>query len=479
MSTQDASELPDETDVLVVGAGVAGLYCAWRLLDEGKAENVVIVERLNRTGGRLDTDLITLKDASGQVTVRDEEGGMRFNYGMHELMALFGKLGLCDDIEPFPMAPDGPNDNRYFMRGSAFTQAEATADPNKWSELYQLDERERGKSPVTIINDVYTAIQKANPQEAWPANPTPADWQRFRLHFRWKGTPLNEWQLWGLLRDMGYSEECITMLSHAVGFEGPFLSLANAGEAFQILEDFPKNPQYYTFRKGYSTLPNKLRELIKGHHGGQIFLGVNVEAIHPSRDGFDVTLTVAPPGRSSSRFVEHGVTRHIRAPKVILAVATKALTHLYASSPVFHDSDRAEQISNDLQSVVNMRLMKINLYFETAWWEDETIVNPPVQIGPSFTDLPVNSVYPFYSVTTAGTSDAKSRPAALTIYCDFNNTNFWEGLQHVGPAFSSPQQKEHSRPPQVLFPASVAVVDEVINQLRLVFSAEDIPQPMP
>ena len=81
MTVQDSSELPESAEVVIVGAGVAGLYCAYRLLTEGKAKDVVIIERLNRIGGRLDTDLIQVKGADGKVeTVRDEEGGMRFNF---------------------------------------------------------------------------------------------------------------------------------------------------------------------------------------------------------------------------------------------------------------------------------------------------------------------------------------------------------------------------------------------------------------
>ena len=61
MPTQDPSDLPENAEVLIVGAGAAGLYCAYRLLKEGKSKDVVIVERLNRIGGRLDTDLIKVK----------------------------------------------------------------------------------------------------------------------------------------------------------------------------------------------------------------------------------------------------------------------------------------------------------------------------------------------------------------------------------------------------------------------------------
>lgn len=80
----DTNPLPGTVDDLIVGAGVSGLYCAWRLLKQDPNRKIAIVERLNGTGGRLDTDIIRIDDAlgNGAVTVREEEGGMRFNYHM-------------------------------------------------------------------------------------------------------------------------------------------------------------------------------------------------------------------------------------------------------------------------------------------------------------------------------------------------------------------------------------------------------------
>lgn len=476
MTTQNIEQLPEQADIVIVGAGVAGLYCAWRLLDQDPSRKVVIVERLNRTGGRLDTDLIKIKGEDGNAIVRDEEGGMRFNYGMQELMALNGALDLCEQIVPFPMSPlDGAsNYNRYFMRGADFTVEQANANPDIWGELYNLSESEQGKSPVTIITDVYDTIVEHN-NVTPPDYPTPEYWQDFRLNFKWKGTPLNEWQLWGLLRDMGYTEECITMLSHAIGFEAPFLSLANAGEAFQILEDFPKDPTYFTFRRGYSTLPNALRKRVI-HAGGTISLSTNVDSIHSDDEGYRLTLTIAPPGEASTPFVDNGVKREIHAGKVILAVPAQAMHNLYQSSPVLNTSAQTEQLWQDINSVVNMRLLKINLYFSETWWEDENIINPTISYGPSFTDLPVNSVYPFYSLQ--GPSNDQN-PAALTIYCDFNNTNFWQGLQNVGPDFNSPLQQQHNQSPQVIFPATVAVVKEALKQFTQIFQPQQrIPEPV-
>ena len=472
MPTQNPNQLPQQADLVIVGAGVAGLYCAWSILRKNPSTKIVIAERLNRTGGRLDTDLIKIEDVSdtGQSTVREEEGGMRFNYSMQELMSLFAALQLCDEIVPFPM--EGAN-NRYYFRGRSFTQAEADQNPGIWSELYNLVQAEQNQSPVDLLTTVYHRILAVNGVLDPPTDPTPEFWQKFRLDFTWNDVTLNKWQLWGLLRDMGYTEESIVMMSHALGFEGPFVSRMNAGEAFQLLEDFPAKPKYFTFREGYSTLPNTLVNQIEEKEG-QIFLSTNVDAITKVGEDFELHLTIAPERQSSNPHVPDGVKKSIKAPKVILAIARKALETMFITSPVLNQQPNAYQLWQDLPTTTNQRLLKINLYYEEAWWESGLTGQPPIKYGPSYTDLPIGAVYPFYPIT----GPSANNPAALTIYCDWDNTNFWEGLQSVPPLFSSPLQEQHSQTPQVLFPASEAVVNEATRQFRLLFNTHWVPEPV-
>ena len=128
-----------------------------------------------------------------------------------------------------------------------------------------------------------------------------------------------------------------------------------------------------------------------------------------------------------------------------------------------------------------MELLKINLYFTAAWWRSGP-VQPPVRFGPNFTDLPLNSVYPFYSLAAGAAPGADESlaagAAALTIYCDLDNTSFWSGLQNVGARFTSSLQKEHEVAPQTLFAASEQVVSEARRQLALLFAVDEVPEPI-
>ncbi|WP_296704010.1 FAD-dependent oxidoreductase [Algoriphagus sp.] len=462
-------EIPKTSDIIIVGAGVSGLYAAWRLLRKNRKLKLTILDRLDRTGGRLDTDLINIKNEIGEIfDVREEEGGMRFTYEMTELMSLFNGLGICNQIVDFPMTT-----NRFYVRGRSFT-AEEVADNNNaiWGQLYNLNPAEQNQSPGTILNVIYNRILKANGVDGAPSNPTPEFWQDFRLKFKWKGITLNNWQLGGLFSDMGYSQECLKMMVDTVGFQAPFLSTVSAGEAWQILEDFPKNPHYHTFKDGFSTLTDTLKKEVE-KMGGSIFTNINVISIAKSgkRKG---QLEIVYEQTDSNNFHDDKNKTHIECSKVILAIASNAMSKLFIQSPVLNQAKNANQLWKDIHSVINMRLMKINLYFEKPWWRNGDTGQPPINFGPSFTDLPINAVYPFYPIE--GVSN--SNPAALTIYCDYNNTNFWQGLQNVGPKFDSPLQKEHSKKPQILFPASKAVVEEALKQLKQLFKTNYVPNPV-
>jgi hypothetical protein len=465
----------ENTDVLIVGAGVSGLYTAYRLLEKNSKRKVVLLDRLNRTGGRLDSDLVTIKnpyDAKKSI-VKEEEGGMRFENSMTELMALFTALELCNDAVYFPMTT-----NRYFIRGRSFTAAESEENKHAiWATLYDLEPEEQNQSPKTILGVIYKRILKANGIENIPLKPSPEFWQIFRLDFKWNGIKLYKWQLGGLIRSMGYSEECLTMLTEVIGFRGPFQGLPNAGEAWQILEDFPANPKYFTLKYGFSSLIRKLEAKVKDL-GGIISTGVNVNTINGKKGAYKVAVSIAENGSSAFAFEQDVQTATINAEEIVLAIPSNAMALLFATSPVLNQNRHSRMFWRDIHTVQGMSLLKINLYFDHPWWADGTTGQAPVTAGPSFTDLPINSIYPFYTVQQKPGTPDNGKPAALTIYCDFTNSIFWQGLQNVGDKFDSPLQQKHTKNPQTLFPASKKVVVEAVKQIKKLFNTHYIPDPI-
>jgi monoamine oxidase len=493
------TSIPPDADIVVVGAGMAGLYVTWRLLRDDPERRICILDKLDRTGGRLDSDVIHFPDAD----VKEEEGGMRFTFDlMDDLMSLLLMLGLDDEVVPFPMASGG--NNRLHFRGHAFTNAQSLADDSAvWGELYDLAPAERGVNPRTMIDTVFNRILAENPQFTQrPDLRTPEFWQSFRLDCSWGGICLKDWTLWGLLDAMGYSNECITLLYRLLGFNGTFLSEMNAGEAFQLLEDFPAEPQFKTLENGFSSLPNALVAAIGELGGADIFLDTTVDRIAADDDGYRVAHTTRTHGGDT-------VTGEVEAPVVVLALPRLALEQLYISSDVLNqfDGQGAKHLWNTLQTTTDQALLKINLYYPKAWWGTQFSGETPVDFGPNFSDLPLGTVYPFYAIEPAVfaaaeyeawlaahderpsdeirarldqiAADKYDKPAALTIYCDYLNINFWRALQQSGALFDSPMQQHASASdPQTIYPASVGVVEAATRLFATLFNTHYVPPPV-
>lgn len=493
--------IPARVKTLVVGAGMSSLYSTWRILEDDPHADIVILEKSGRTGGRLDSDLIKFP---GQQVVREEEGGMRFTFDlMDNLMALLLLLGLDKEIVPFPMKVDG--NNRLCFRGQSFNNTTAAADNfGIWKKLYNLLPDEQNIDPSSTIDTVFNRILAANPHFTdRPAARDPKFWQDFRLKCKWNGVPMADWTLWNLFTEMGYSKECISLLYALSGFNGTFLSTMNAGEAYQLLEDFPADPDFKTLKNGFSALPNALVEKIEQYDSGRIHLNTIVRGIGERTDaGYLVTYS----REHSDGSVSEG---HITAERIILGVPRTSLEQLFNGSDAIHrlQPRQAEYLWNSLQSTSNQPLLKINLYFDKCWWGSEFSGHPSVEYGPSFSDLPTGSVYPFYALdepTIAALEYAKlmekekspipeslqkkldeisnakfDRPAALTIYCDYLNTNFWKALQGNGPLFTSPlQQQCTEESPQKLFAASEAVVQTASVFFKQLFNTNYVPRPL-
>ncbi|MXV13884.1 FAD-dependent oxidoreductase [Hufsiella ginkgonis] len=493
--------IPAYVSTLIVGAGMSGLYSAWRILDNDPQADLVILEQSGRTGGRLDSDLIEFSDGE---TVKEEEGGMRFTFdSMDNLMALFMILDIDGDIVPFPMSTGG--NNRLCFRGASFNNT-ISAENNYaiWKELYNLAPSEQGINPTSIIDTVFNRILAANPQFTdRPKVRTPEFWQKFRLECKWNGVGLINWTLWNLYTEMGYSKECINMLYGLAGFNGTFLSTMNAGEAYQLLEDFPADPDFKTLKEGFSTLPNALVKQIEKDGKGRIFLDTMVASIDEyAQDGYVVSYRY----QTSDNTLEEG---RIKAGRVILGIPRLPLEKLFNRSNALNKLPLkdAEYLWDTLQTTTNQALLKINLYFDHAWWGTNLTGQPSVGYGPNFSDLPTGAVYPFYAIdepTIASLEYEKfmqqakkpipehlrsklenianskfNKPAALTIYCDYLNINFWKALQNNGAMFTSPMQEEFNQQvPQKVFAASEAVVEAAIGFFKQLFNTNYIPTPV-
>ena len=80
--------------IIVVGAGIAGLSCAWRLQAAG--HSVVVLEREATAGGRMRSE------RRGDFVV--DRGAQFIASGYRNLHALVAELGLADRVRPVARA---------------------------------------------------------------------------------------------------------------------------------------------------------------------------------------------------------------------------------------------------------------------------------------------------------------------------------------------------------------------------------------
>jgi lysine 2-monooxygenase len=422
---------------------MAGLYFTWRILGQNSSTSITILEQLNRTGGRLDTDIQYI---NGQP-VKNEEGGMRFTKGMTHLMWLLNALGRNDEIMPFGM---GNDNNIYNLRGTKFTFGQANANPAIWSTIYNLAPNEKNLQPNEILQNVVQYILTQNGLNGFPE--TPGNWQQFRLQALYRGLPLYQWGFWALLKDYGLSQECLQMIEDAMGFLAFYKQEVNAGVGFQTMGDFDKLPQYLTLRPGYETLAGTLTNQINSW-GGNIMLQTKVVYVEVQSDN---TFHLVAGN------VQTGDTMDCYCKQLVLALPSRPLQQLSWGPGLVGPT----QFQADIQTVTSMPLTKINLYFNERWWYNRyQIAN-----GGSFTDLPMAQFYCYDQI-----SDEPTGPASMTIYCDYDRTGYWDTLQKIGVPFAP--TAPWTQPPTST-PASTFVVEQAMRELATFFGDDNLPQPL-
>lgn len=132
----------DAEDVVIVGAGIAGLTCAWRLRQAGM--RVRLYEAQERVGGRM----LSLRNhfADGQVC---ELGGELIDSGHARIRALASELDLVlDDLAEDPTAAYG---DIWFCDGRRYGEGEILA---AFAPLAAAIRRDAGSLPEAEITHV-------------------------------------------------------------------------------------------------------------------------------------------------------------------------------------------------------------------------------------------------------------------------------------------------------------------------------------
>jgi monoamine oxidase len=379
-------------DVAIVGGGVAGCYCAYRLARADPTQRIVLIESELRLGGRLETKFFP------NVSTPVELGGA-FVTDLHpRTCTLLREL----DLE---LTPVTWSRRFFFIRGRRFTDRDCKEAPD--SIPYGLAASERGRTPVEILLE---ALNKILPgvDELWPMNRqgSPEEVERRLRETRVEGRVLDDWEIGALLRRV-MSGEAHRALMETFGAASNFQG-ASAYDAMRTLMGELAPQRAFVVKQGFQRLPEELAS----RSGVEVRAGARLEAVAAARDGVSLGL---------------GDGDRISAKRVVLALPRVAIEIIrFEASPEALRAFRAM-----LNKVRAVPAFKLYMTFDRMWW-------PEIQseTAASFTDLPMQQCYYF---------DAPSGSAALllAVFADDERALDWQARHAAGEAVAvSPELVE-------------------------------------
>lgn len=397
-------------DLAIVGAGVSGLYTAWRLLcDSQQAEDrpsVEIFEESERVGGRL----LTWMPMNTSGGLRAELGGMRFFKKQELVWSLLEKLGLSNGIRRFPAGGV-----RLLLRGHGTTPQ--AGDP---TQRYMMPDEHKGKPADEIlkyaIDKVLATDRNASVLSNRPNGQVPRDrkgWDEIKPYLTWDNRPLWKFGFWNLLSDI-LDSETYNYVSDAFGY----YSLAanwNAAEAIQnIMLDFMINSPYMTLVQGFDALPRTLAEEVEAA-GGKLMKKTRLVKFESLGDDGPWRLHLNGPDGKFTR----------DAAKLVLALPRRSL-ELLRPSESFDIRDNPD-LRNLIRSVTPVPAFKLILFYPDRWWERLGITK-----GRSVCDLPIRQTYYFAPDSDHTHPQAEKCGLLMASYSDARAVDFWRGLPRPG-----------------------------------------------
>lgn len=449
-------------DYAIVGGGISGVYCAWRLQQKHPDARIAVFEGSDHIGGRLLS--VRPPDIENMVA---ELGGMRILPATQPritslIKVLNHQLGAKDKIELYDFPVDEPQ-NIAFLRGVYLRLSDFTTHPHKVP--YHLTFQEQGNEAGSIV---LNAIEQIVPGIT-DSGLTEEQRREMARNATFSGRPLYQQGFWNVLMRVMSGEGY--HLSLDAGGYNTTLANWNAADAIPwFLSDFGIDPDYKGFKNGFQQVPESVAALFR-ENGGEIHLESTLEAFDRTGEGF--TLEVGK--------------KKLEAENLILAMPRRSLDLLAPTCPPL----QRKKVQRLIASVTPRPLFKLFTTYEDPWWRAAgyTTVHGdfvPVESGRTVTDLPVRQTY--YWPTDEG-KPATGGPAMLMAsYDDGTNIGFWDGLRPKrGQAW-----KKRKEVPEIDRPflgadceancdwnryrASEPMVAEVSRQLQMIHGFEYTPK---
>lgn len=395
-------------DYAIIGAGISGVFSAWRLKAAYPDKNIALFEYSNRVGGRLLT--VQLPE---MPNVNAELGGMRYMPKEHKLMDMVIKeMGLA--TRDFPMGaagdPTGNNNFAYFReKHMKVGQMKDSAEVP-----YKLDWVERGVMPDTLQANV---LQLLIPDHKEFSDD---DWFEVEV----LGKPLWQWGLWNLLYKM-LSPEGYKFIQEGSGYDTN-VSNGNAVTLLPTGSDYDGTTKYRTPDKGMQVIPLSLNSAFK-NLGGLVHMNqwlTSIKKQGPESYALTFNATKTEKGDTAD-ILPYEESIHT-AKNVILAMPRHSLELIQ-----WDQWELNPFLRENVKSVLMQSAFKIVLGYETTWWRSLGL-----EAGRSITDLPIRQT--LYFGSQGQVSDITNRSLLMASYNDISTVPFWKGLEEGTPFGEEP-----------------------------------------
>jgi monomeric sarcosine oxidase len=478
-----------ETEVAIVGAGMSGLYSAYRLTESGKltGDKVQIFDMGERICGRIESVKLPEMDVQGEL------GGMRYLTSQEIITTLIEDV-FAENLPSinFPMG-----DSTYlltYLRKQRLTQNTWEVYQRNNEKLvtnYQLNENTVGFNADQLFNKVFYDVLTA---DAWFMDNykdkvsydgkydyefqlTSRDWNdiKINLTYCFENSPYNgrkvyELGFWNLIKDQ-VSQEGYNFLSEAGGYYSNTINW-NAAEAFPyMIGDFSANTEYKTIGYGFDCIGYELAKNYLKHEGSNIWLKNKLLT-------FDKMEADAKyKYRLTFYNLESQTNWYVYANSIVLAMPRRSLELLDQYNFFFDINERKKRgihqdLNKNIRSVIMEPAYKILMGFDKPWWNSLGIDS-----GHSITDLPMRQCYYF------GTDSKNQHSMFLGSYGDMSTETFWKSLSDDEVLFRPKLMNKMAMSPEEYdflnsVQASQMMVDEVMNEVRELHGpGVEIPEP--
>lgn len=454
-------------DCAIIGGGVSGTYAGWRLLTDTNSKlqgkKVAIFEMGERIGGRL-MSWLPFGPGSG---FRAELGGMRF-LKEHQMVYNLVDQALKLDIVPFYTIEKGAIEDPALDHGWLYLRgdhtkyvATPTMDPktDPVVQRYKLAESEKQFSSALLKSVITTIVRESQLPDRFFLQAASGDqppwttwdrktWDEVKPDLSYQGRPLWKWGFWNLLSTILQSHEAYDYLMDALGYYS-LVRNWNAAEALSFIAlDFASQPDFFTLKEGYGSLPGTLAKKFTDEAKGEIFLHHQlVKFESDGQEGFILHFRETKEIDGVKGNEEFHQT--VRAKQIILAIPQWALQKLEPSN-VFNEQENID-LKEVIRSVLGQPAFKLFLLYEKRWWEEAGSGwdGGSIQHGHSICDLPIRQTYYF----RPDICDQPNPPEVpykdygllMVSYDDGQAVDYWRGMEEGPDRLKQNRAELHSK----------------------------------